>query len=82
MLLGSWQDCQPRKCLEKTIKKPNNKQLVKRYKTLNTSMTDLLTRTIKSISRISTITLTNKGTFGVSTAGIDMTWVGQTFINV
>jgi hypothetical protein len=45
-------------------------------------MKELLTGTIKSISRMPTITLTNKGTFVVGTAGIDMTWVAQTFINV
>jgi hypothetical protein len=66
----------------KKITITKNKQLAERYKTLNTLMKDLLTRTIKSISRISTITLTNKRTFSVTTVGIDMTWVGQTFINI
>jgi hypothetical protein len=66
----------------KKITITKNKQLAERYKTLNTLMKDLLTRTIKSISRIPTITLTNKRTFVVSTASIDMTWVAQAFINV
>ena len=36
---------------------------------------DILTRTIQAIPRIPSIALTVKGTFGVSTAGIVMTWV-------
>ena len=68
--------------VQKKIKITKNKQLAEMYKTLNTLMKDLLTRTIKSISRKPTITLTNKRTFVVSTASIDMTWVAQAFINV
>jgi hypothetical protein len=69
-------------CLEKTIEITNNKSLLQQFKIVDTQMKESLTRTIKSISRIPTITLTNKRTFGVSTAGIDMTWAGRTFINV
>ena len=45
-------------------------------------MEGVLTGTIKSISRIPSMTFANKRTFGVITAGINMTGVSQTFINV
>ncbi len=43
-------------------------------------MKELLTRTIKAISRKPPAAFTNKGAFCVSTAGINMTRTGQTFM--
>ncbi len=52
------------------------KQKQKRIK----RMKELLTRTIKAISRKPPAAFTNKGAFCVSTAGINMTRTGQTFM--